>query len=189
MKKNPRTILYLILMALCITGAITGSFFDLQISEKLYIGDNLPAKLISLFTVFVFCGSCFFFLGVLFRQLWERYLKVTRRVITAAIFTYLFCSTAALCGAKIINDPLFAGKLTEIQGTLWGSLITGSIIYIAFFMLGIIINGKKADPDITLPANERPIGGLGIFMVKKTMDDVNYEYADGKNILRLKKNI
>ena len=48
---------------------------------------------------------------------------------------------------------------------------------------------KKADPDITLPANERPIGGLGIFMVKKTMDDVNYEYADGKNILRLKKNI
>ena len=147
MKKNPRTILYLILIALCITGAITGSFFDLQISEKLYIGDSLPAKLISLFTVFVFCGSCFFFLGVLFRQLWERYLKVTRRVITAAIFTYLFCSTAALCGAKILNDPIFAGKLTEIQGTLWGSLITGSIIYIAFFMLGIIINGKKADPD------------------------------------------
>ena len=143
MKKNPRTILYLILIALCITGAITGSFFDLQISEKLYIGDSLPAKLISLFTVFVFCGSCFFFLGVLFRQLWERYLKVTRRVITAAIFTYLFCSTAALCGAKILNDPLFAGKLTEIQGTLWGSLITGSIIYIAFFMLGIVINGKK----------------------------------------------
>lgn len=143
MKKNPRTILYLILIALCITGAITGSFFDLQISEKLYIGDSLPAKLISLFTVFVFCGSCFFFLGVLFRQLWERYLKASRRVITAAIFTYLFCSTAALCGAKILNDPLFAGKLTEIQGTLWGSLITGSIIYIAFLCWESLSTGKK----------------------------------------------
>ena len=45
MKKNPRTILYLILIALCITGAITGSFFDLQISEKIYIGDSLPADM------------------------------------------------------------------------------------------------------------------------------------------------
>jgi ABC-type microcin C transport system permease subunit YejB len=53
MKINPRTILYLILIALCITGAITGSFFDLQISEKIYIGDSLPAKLIS------FYGICF----------------------------------------------------------------------------------------------------------------------------------
>lgn len=147
MKKNPRTILYLILIVLCITGAITGSFFDLRISEKLYIGDCLPAKLISFITVFVFCGSCFFFLGVLFRQLWERHFKLLRRVITAVIFTYLFCSTAVLCGAKILNDPLFAGRFTEIQGSLWGSLITGSIVYIASFVSGVIINGKKADPD------------------------------------------
>lgn len=48
---------------------------------------------------------------------------------------------------------------------------------------------KKADPDITLPANERQIGGLGIFMTKKIMDDVVYEYIGGKNILTLKKGI
>lgn len=47
----------------------------------------------------------------------------------------------------------------------------------------------KADPDITLSAEEREIGGLGIYMVKKTMDDVSYEYKDGQNILRIKKNI
>lgn len=45
----------------------------------------------------------------------------------------------------------------------------------------------KADPDITLSAEEREIGGLGIYMVKKTMDDVSYEYKDGQNILRIKK--
>ena len=47
----------------------------------------------------------------------------------------------------------------------------------------------KEDPDITLSAEERQIGGLGIFMVKNTMDDVIYEYQNGQNILKLKKNI
>ncbi len=48
---------------------------------------------------------------------------------------------------------------------------------------------KKADPDVTLSADERDIGGLGIFMTKKIMDDLSYEYRDGKNVLRIKKNI
>ena len=47
----------------------------------------------------------------------------------------------------------------------------------------------KADPDITLSAEERQIGGLGIFMVKKSMDDVRYEYLDGHNVLTLKKGV
>ena len=45
----------------------------------------------------------------------------------------------------------------------------------------------KADPDITLSAEERGIGGLGIYMVKKSMDDIIYEYKDGQNILKIKK--
>ena len=47
----------------------------------------------------------------------------------------------------------------------------------------------KPDPDTTLSAKERKKGGLGIFMVKKTMDNVSYEYKDGKNILTIKKNL
>ena len=47
----------------------------------------------------------------------------------------------------------------------------------------------KADPDVTLMAEERQIGGLGIFMVKKSMDDVKYEYLDGHNVLTLKKGL
>jgi anti-sigma regulatory factor (Ser/Thr protein kinase) len=45
----------------------------------------------------------------------------------------------------------------------------------------------KADPDVTLAAEERQIGGLGIFMVKKSMDEVKYRHEDGKNILTLVK--
>lgn len=54
-----------------------------------------------------------------------------------------------------------------------------------------IDNGKqydplaKPDPDTTLPLKERKKGGLGIFMVKNTMDNVVYEYKDGRNILTM----
>ena len=47
----------------------------------------------------------------------------------------------------------------------------------------------KPDPDITLSAEERGIGGLGIYMVKKSMDDVAYRYENGKNILSIRKKI
>ena len=47
----------------------------------------------------------------------------------------------------------------------------------------------KPDPDVTLSAEERQIGGLGIFMVKKSMDDMRYEYRDGQNILTIQKTL
>ena len=47
----------------------------------------------------------------------------------------------------------------------------------------------KEDPDITLSAEERNIGGLGIYMVKKTMNDVKYERIEKENILSFRKDI
>ena len=48
---------------------------------------------------------------------------------------------------------------------------------------------EKPDPDVTLSAAERDIGGLGIYMVKKSMDDMNYEYKDRQNILKITKRL
>ena len=48
---------------------------------------------------------------------------------------------------------------------------------------------KKAEVDTTLSAEERPIGGLGIHLVREIMDAVSYEYKDNKNILTLSKKI
>ena len=48
---------------------------------------------------------------------------------------------------------------------------------------------KQEDPDTTRAAEEREIGGLGIYIVKKSMDEISYEYKDGRNILRIRKNI
>ena len=47
----------------------------------------------------------------------------------------------------------------------------------------------KEDPDVTLTAHERQIGGLGIFICKKIMDDIQYNYTNGKNILTMTKKI
>lgn len=47
---------------------------------------------------------------------------------------------------------------------------------------------KKEDPDVSLSAQERTAGGLGIFLVKKSMDGILYEYKDGQNILKIRKN-
>ena len=48
---------------------------------------------------------------------------------------------------------------------------------------------QKTDPDVTLSAEEREVGGLGIFLVKKNMDTVSYRYEDEKNVLTLTKAI
>ena len=62
-------------------------------------------------------------------------------------------------------------------------------------LLSFLDNGRAydplaaEDPNTTLSAEERPIGGLGVFLVKKTMDEITYEYKDGMNILKVKKHI
>ena len=56
-------------------------------------------------------------------------------------------------------------------------------------------NGQPFDPtavkdaDISLSVEERPVGGLGIYLVRKLMDSINYEYVDGRNILTLRKKL
>jgi len=48
---------------------------------------------------------------------------------------------------------------------------------------------EREDPDITLSAEERQIGGLGIYIVKKNMDSIDYRYENGRNILTIRKKI
>ena len=64
------------------------------------------------------------------------------------------------------------------------------IVTITFIDHGIPYDPlEKNDPDITLTAEQREVGGLGIFMTKQSMDEITYQYKDGSNILTLKKNL
>lgn len=63
-------------------------------------------------------------------------------------------------------------------------------VYLIFKDKGTPYNPlEKEDPDISLSSEDREIGGLGIFLVKKSMDEVSYDYKDGKNVLTLTKQI
>jgi anti-sigma regulatory factor (Ser/Thr protein kinase) len=80
---------------------------------------------------------------------------------------------------------------TDVQGDVTINAIANDT-HLVFI---IIDNGipfdptKKEEVDTTLSAEERPIGGLGIHLVRELMDSVDYEYRDCKNILTLSKNI
>ena len=61
---------------------------------------------------------------------------------------------------------------------------------ISFLDSGVDFNPlTKKNPDVTLPAEERKIGGLGIFLVRKTMDAMEYRREKGQNILTIRKRI
>ena len=82
--------------------------------------------------------------------------------------------------------PSEPGQATICIGTEENS----GLVVIRFIDSGIPFNPlEKKDPDVTLSAEERSIGGLGIYMVKKSMDDVSYEYKDGQNVFTIKKRI
>ena len=85
-----------------------------------------------------------------------------------ASYAYLSDSGKVTVRIKIEGNPLFA----EIQ----------------FLDSGVPYNPLETDaPDITLSAEERDIGGLGIFIAKKSMDSMDYHYEDGQNVLTIKK--
>ena len=63
-------------------------------------------------------------------------------------------------------------------------------VVITFIDQGIPYNPlAKEDPDVTLSVEERPTGGLGIYIVKKIMDGIFYEYKNGRNILKIRKKL
>jgi len=80
-----------------------------------------------------------------------------------------------------------AGVQGEVGIKLWA---TDALLKFSITDSGIPFDPTKTkDADTTLSAEERPIGGLGIFLVKQLMDKVSYERANGKNVLTLQKNI
>lgn len=91
-----------------------------------------------------------------------------------------------ICAEEIfVNIASYAYE--DTTGEAWiTEEVTDTGISLCFKDQGIPYNPlEKEDPDITLSAESRQIGGLGIYMVKNMMDSVSYEYTDGKNCLTI----
>ena len=67
---------------------------------------------------------------------------------------------------------------------------TPKAVFLTFTDNGIPYNPLETeDPDITLSSEERKIGGLGIYLVKKNMDEMKYEYVNQQNRLWMEKRL
>ena len=105
------------------------------------------------------------------------------------------CSMKAQMQLDIAIDELFANIAHYAYGDKTGQATVSvdfseDSVTLTFSDTGVPYDPlAKDDPDVTLSAEERDIGGLGIFMVKKSMDDMIYRYENGKNILSIIKKI
>ncbi len=111
------------------------------------------------------------------------------------------CSMKSQMQIEVAVEEIFVNIANYAYGDVQGDVVItiditdsddgqGQKAVISFADKGIAYDPlKKEDPDVTLSAEERSIGGLGIFLVKKSMDNVSYEYTDGQNILRIEKNL
>lgn len=93
---------------------------------------------------------------------------------------------------NIAIDEIYS-NIVNYSGANWASVYYErdlDNIYLTFKDNGKPYNPlEAADPDISLSAEDRQIGGLGVFMVKRIMDNVDYKYEDNKNILKLTKKL
>lgn len=93
---------------------------------------------------------------------------------------------------NVIVDEIYS-NIANYSGSLWARVHytrDTNNMYLTFVDNGVQYNPlEAATPDITLSAEEREIGGLGIMMVKKMASDISYEYVDGQNKLKITINI
>lgn len=107
------------------------------------------------------------------------------------------CSENIKSEIDIAVDEIFGNIANYAYGENTGKAIVQIEItnnpmkaIITFIDNGIKYNPlEKENPDITLSAEDRKIGGLGVYIVKKIMNDVLYEYIDNSNILKIVKSI
>lgn len=107
------------------------------------------------------------------------------------------CSRKSMTQINIALDELFSNICNYAYGDRVGNatirlrkLEDKNAVELTLEDEGAPFNPLKVEePDITLSLAERGIGGLGIFMVRKTMDDIRYAYENGRNILTIIKSL
>ncbi len=107
------------------------------------------------------------------------------------------CPMKAQMQLRLAVDELFTNIASYAYGSEVGDATirfsfneSSRVVTICFMDKGVPFDPlESTDPDVTLSAEERPIGGLGIFLVKKTMDAMDYRYENGMNILTIQKQV
>ena len=131
---------------------------------------RVPADVLQLETVNGFIASLLDDLECSPKSRMQIDLAVEEIFVNIASYAYAPGTGDAVVRCEILDDPAAVKIEFEDTGTPYNPL-------------------EKEDPDVTLSAEERSIGGLGIFMVKKSMDELAYRRENGSNIFSIRKNL
>ena len=109
----------------------------------------------------------------------------------------LDCPMKTMMQMDVAIDEVFTNIASYAYGAQQGAATVrfdfdeeNRVASVTFIDSGMPFNPlESAEPDVTLSVEERPVGGLGIFLVKKTMDEVIYVYENGQNVLTIRKKI
>ncbi len=112
-------------------------------------------------------------------------------------FQGIDCSPKAMMRISVAVEEIFVNIAHYAYSDKMGEAVIEveinfepKTVTITFIDSGVKYNPlANPDPDLTLSAKDRKIGGLGIFMAKKFMDELSYEYRDGQNVFAMKKNL
>ena len=105
------------------------------------------------------------------------------------------CSPMAQSQIDVAVDELFINIASYAYGGETGEAVIevefpDGFAEITFRDWGVPYNPlDRSDPDVTLSVEDRQIGGLGVYMVKKRMDSVTYRYEDGQNVLTIRRKL
>lgn len=105
------------------------------------------------------------------------------------------CPIKIIMQMELVIEEIFVNIASYAYGSEVGDAVICRQFYeepraieLTFIDSGMAYNPlEHEDPDITLAAEDRKIGGLGIFLIKKNVDEIDYKYEDKQNILRIKK--
>ncbi len=102
-----------------------------------------------------------------------------------------FMMSLNLVVEEAVSNIIFYAYKGEVRDAVDISLVReGGELVVTLVDHGVAFDPTlRNDPDITLSVEDRPIGGLGIFLVKKIMDEVSYRRVDDRNIFVMKKRI
>ena len=131
---------------------------------------KVDAKVNNLNKVLSFINDVLSDYGCSVRDTMQINVAVEELFVNISLYAYPSGSGSATISISVLDDP----KTAEI------TLIDSGVPFDPL---------EKEEPDISLNAKEREIGGLGIYMVRKTMDELTYENVDGCNITTIKKKI
>lgn len=131
---------------------------------------KVDAKVNNLNKVLSFINDVLSDYGCSVRDTMQINVAVEELFVNISLYAYPSGSGSATISISVLDDP----KTAEI------TLIDSGVPFDPL---------EKEEPDISLNAKEREIGGLGIYMVRKTMDELTYENVDGCNITTIRKKI